>query len=71
MRALVDTSVYFGWGQCLTSVVGSCTPAVLKAVAGSSTVHVDLSGVLSMQLHSGAEHFGKVIYRGIITRGCS
>ncbi len=24
-----------------------------------------------MQLHCGAEHFGKVIYRGIITRGCS
>ncbi len=24
-----------------------------------------------MQLHSGAELFGKVIYRGIITRGCS
>ncbi len=23
-----------------------------------------------MQLHSGAEHFGKVIFRGIITHGC-
>jgi hypothetical protein len=28
-------------------------------------------GYDGMQLHSGAELFGKVIYRGIITRGCS
>jgi hypothetical protein len=36
----------------------------------------DLSNVgfevfVRMQLHIGAEHFGKVIKRGIIKRGCS
>ncbi len=35
------------------------------------TYSILYSGVDTMQLHSGAEHFRKVIYRGIITRGCS
>jgi hypothetical protein len=29
------------------------------------------SAKIVMQLHTGAEHFGKVIKRGIIKRGCS
>jgi hypothetical protein len=37
----------------------------------SLSLSVWVMAVYMMQLHSGAEHFGKVIYRGIITRGCS
>jgi hypothetical protein len=32
---------------------------------------IDPKGDTAMQLHTGADHFGNVIKRGIIKRGCS
>jgi hypothetical protein len=45
-------------------------PIVKILRIGTTTIFADLRTNKKMQLHTGADHFGNVIKRGIIKRSC-
>jgi hypothetical protein len=57
-----------GWGQIVLSTSTFKKEKVRQKIL---FCQVHYSSLMMMQLHTGAEHFGNVIKRGIAKRGCS